>query len=261
MAVRYDVYLSNNTTGAVQVLSSGNMAGVASPNWTSPALSPGSNYTWWVRAVSADGSAGAWSTGKTFSTPSLGTPTLSGPPGVLATDTPTFAWSNVSFAAKYDVYLSNATTGATQVFRTGNLAGVVNPTFASPALAPGSNYTRWVRAVSADGTLGAWSTSRSFSTPALTIPVLVGPTGNGFSTTPTFSWNAVALAARYDVYVSDLATGQDQVVRKSNLTGTSWTLSGIPSLISGHRYRWWLRAISNDGSVSGWSNPLDFVVS
>ncbi|MFO0865542.1 MAG: hypothetical protein U0744_12980 [Gemmataceae bacterium] len=251
LATKYDIYLSNNTTGATQVLRTGTLTGVANPTFASPALSPGGNYTWWVRAVSADGTVGAWSVSRSFSVAALGLPVLAGPIGAQATTTPTYQWSGVSLAEKYDIYLTNNTTGASQTIRTGNLAGQANPTFASPALTPGSNYTWWVRAVSTDGTLGAWSVSKTFSTPALTVPVVTGPTGSGNSTTPTFAWNAVAIAARYDLYVSDATTGQDQVVRNTNLTGTSWTLTGVPSLVSGHKYRFWLRAISVDGSSHG----------
>src|SRR5205807_1197171 len=68
-------------------------------------------------------------------------------------------------------------------------------------------------------------------------------------------WNGVLGVAQYEVYVDDLATGrvQDQKVG----VVTAWTPA---PLLSGHNYRWWVRAFNSDGTAGVWSNPLDFTV-
>jgi hypothetical protein len=48
------------------------------------------------------------------------------------------------------------------------------------------------------------------------------------------------------------------VVREPNLTGTSFTVT--TPLVSGGRYRIWIRAISTTGEVGRWSTTLDFSV-
>jgi hypothetical protein len=67
-----------------------------------------------------------------------------------------------------------------------------------------------------------------------------------------------ALAARYDVWVDDLTAGKSQVLRNTNVTSVSW----IPSaaLQVGHKYRWWVQALSANGTAGLWSSPVDFVV-
>ncbi|MFO0863742.1 MAG: hypothetical protein U0744_03640 [Gemmataceae bacterium] len=56
--------------------------------------------------------------------------------------------------------------------------------------------------------------------------------------------------------MDDLTTGQSKSLYSKTITATTWTTTS--TLVSGHRYRWWVRAISADGTASGWSNPLDF---
>jgi hypothetical protein len=83
---------------------------------------------------------------------------------------------------------------------------------------------------------------------------LIGPKNTISTLLPSFTWNGVG-AAKHEIYVIDLATGsaQDQTV-----TSTTWAPPA--PLVSGHSYRWWVRALASDGS-GVWSSPLDFHIS
>ena len=86
------------------------------------------------------------------------------------------------------------------------------------------------------------------------IPVLIGPTGNTSDTTPTFSWNPTTNAARYELWV---ASREHLVLHELNVTATSYTPSTI--LASG-RYRFWIRAYSEDDVAGEWSDYFEFAI-
>jgi hypothetical protein len=184
----------------------------------------------------------------------LTAPTPIGPSGTVAGTTPTFSWGAVNGADHYDIYIYDQDTG--QVIRDRFVAG----TSWSPnqALTTGNSYVWWVRALAANGTASPWSNSLAFSVQQLAAPTPIVPAGTVTSATPTFSWNAVAGADHYDIWVDDVSTGQSQVLRNRNATGTSW----LPptSLAQGDSYKWWVRAVGSDGSASRWSAGQSFSI-
>ncbi|MFO0864399.1 MAG: hypothetical protein U0744_07040 [Gemmataceae bacterium] len=192
----------------------------------------------------------------TFTIAPLATPAPLAPTGTVATDTPTFAWTAVANAARYDLWVDNATTGTSQVIRQSQLVGT---TWTSTALSPGNTYNWWIRALSSNGTAGPWCLMQTFAVAALATPVLVGPSGTIASTTPTFQWNAAPLAHHYELWVNDLTSGGTPLWN-GNIAATTYTPAS-QLLTAGHQYRWWVRAISANGTVSNWSNPLDFTIS
>jgi uncharacterized protein (TIGR03118 family) len=248
LAARYDVWVSDLTTGVGGVVGSSTTTSFAD----TAGLTPGHSFRWWVRADSTNGSAGAWSVPTEFAISALGTPTPAGPSGTLTSDQPTFNWSAVGLSAHYDVWVSDLTTGV------GGVVGSSTTTsFADTAgLTPGHSFRWWVRADSTSGSAGSWSASTDFAIAALGTPTPSGPSGTLTSDQPTFSWSAVGLAARYDVWVSDLTTGVGGVVGSSTTTSFADTAGLTP----GHSFRWWVRADSANGSAGSWSVPTDFAI-
>jgi hypothetical protein len=245
-ADHYDIWVQDAQTG--QVLRNQNVAGTT---WApSSPLIQGHGYSWWVRAVSSAGVAGGWSTGLNISVPSLAVPTLTGPIG-SATLLPTFTWNAVTGADHYDIWVQNVQTG--QVLRNQNVTGTTW-TPAGP-LTPTAKYNWWVRAIDSVNSPGPWSATQTFTAYVLAAPGLIGPTGSS-TTLPTFSWNAVAGADHYDIWVQDAQTGQ--VLRNQNVAGTTWTPAS--PLIRGHGYTWWVRAVNNTGIAGVWSAGLSFTV-
>ncbi len=86
------------------------------------------------------------------------------------------------------------------------------------------------------------------------MPVVTGPGSPISNQSPTFTWVPDAAAASYDIWFSNLTTGQ---VVRANTTNTSWTPD---SPIGIGQYRFWARGKTSGGSVSPWSVPVTFRV-
>jgi predicted phage tail protein len=256
-ADHYDVWADDTSSGQSDVLRNQRVAGTS---WTATSsLQAGDHYTWWVRAVDNSGAnPSAWSVPFDFSVASLPGPAPLGPIGSASSDTPTFAWSTVAGADHYDVWVNDLTTGRSAVARDQDVVGT-SFTVTAP-LAAGHNYRWWVRAVDGSSTnLGAWSAAADFVVSFLGQPKLVGPMGATNDDHPLLTWNAVAGADHYGIWVDDLTTGQTGVYQNNNVAGTSWS---PPTLLRrGDTYRWWVRAVnSTSTSTSSWSSALDFSV-
>ena len=87
----------------------------------------------------------------------LGAPTAKAPTGTVPTGTPTFAWSKVSTATRYELRVYD---GSTQVLKK---TGLTKTSWQSTTTLPKSVALTWkVRAANAGGT-GAWSASLAFT--------------------------------------------------------------------------------------------------
>ena len=74
--------------------------------------------------------------------------------------TPSFLWSEVPGARRYDLWVRYLTTGADQVIRETNLA---TPTYKPANSLPPSNYIWWVRAIGDENVTGNWSIGGRFA--------------------------------------------------------------------------------------------------
>ena len=250
-AAAYKVWISDLTSGSYVVSpSTGTSLALAGAQ----ALTPGHRYTWWVASVSTNGAATVWSVGRQLTIAAMATPTLAGPANnaTVATDLPTFTWGATAGASSYKLWMQDQSSGAVTV---APIANGVSLALTTP-LSPGHRYLWYIGAVSTNGQATVWSIGQYFSVAPLAIPVLSSPSSAVTSLTPAFAWNAVPLAAKYEIWVDDLTSGQSKVLSSKTIAAASWTAT--TPLASGHRYRWWIRAISADGTLSGWSNPLDF---
>lgn len=97
--------------------------------------------------------------------------------------------------------------------------------------------------------------SRLVLTRISTAPVLA-PIGTTQLQAPTFTWSASPGAASYDLWISNLTTGQSPVIQ-TNVSTTSYTPT-IPLGIG--RYRIWVRSKTSTGNLSTWSTAIDFQI-
>ena len=248
----YDLWVDDAGTGQAQLIRNAHVVGtsLAAP----VVLAPTHTYQWWVRAFFPGGTATGWSSTAQFTITPLGMATPTSPTGSAANATPVFTWTGVAGADYYDVWVNNLTSGQSQVLRDSHVTGT--SWAANAALTPGLSYQWWVRAFSNNGDWSTWGSGATFTVALLTAPVPLGPSGRGAGTSPTISWTGVAGGDYYDLWVNDLTTGKSQVMRNAHVQGTSLT----SSLTTGHSYQWWVRALSNNGDYSMWSNPLTFSV-
>jgi hypothetical protein len=220
-------------------------------------------HSWWVRPVYGIG-PGAWSIegAITVSAAVPGAATVAWPlAGLEGARTPAYRWNHVPASTWYQLWVQPA--GGAPLLQTWYFAGdvcrgtrcSVTP---SNALTPGTSYTWWVQTWSSRGT-GPWnSVAGTTFTVAATAPAgatQVAPTGAAASATPTYTWNRVAGASWYYLWVN--AVGQEPLVkiwyRAEDVCGTT-TCTAAPAvnLAAGPTYEYWLQTF-NDAAYGPWT--------
>jgi subtilisin-like proprotein convertase family protein len=244
-ATTYDVIVSNAQTKAIVFRD----RSVPGTNIRIPQDLPDATYTVQVRAQSGR-FFGSFSASRIFSvgaSPEVTSPIADQKTGSL----PTFLFTSVSGAERYEIWVLNKDTNA-YVIQTSNVTGTsYTPTKPLPL----GEYEVTVRAISFLGDITDWSDPVSFIGGA--SPVISSPVNN--STTsgkPLIVWSAVDGASGYNVRIVNLANNSS-VVLTGNLTSTSFTPSS--SLAAG-KYRVWVRAVSAQGHTSNWSTAVDVTV-
>lgn len=254
-AVRYDLWVNNQSTGQVGVIRNTN---VTETHFTpTTALGTGQRFIWAVRAFNSDGVAGEWSNFRVFEIGNLPAPTLTGPKSTTTADsTPTFEWSAVAGAAKYDIWVNDLTTGVSGIIRNMN---VTDASFTPTELLPmGHDFVWTVRAINDDGAPGEWAAAVDFSIQPLSAPVATTPVANTTITKPTFGWQQISGAVTYELSVRDLTASGTEVVRKTDITGGSFKIEA--ALVVGHQYEWVVRAVNGDGVAGAWSEAKSFTL-
>lgn len=244
-AVRYDVWISNLTTGQSQFVRNQN---IPDTSWTAETDMPLGKYRAWVRGIDAAGIPAQWSTAVDFTV--MPAPSLTGPLQSTFNRRPAFSWIAVAGAVSYEVYLRNQNTGAT-VYRQKNIMAV---SWTPPVNLADGSCRWWVQATGAGGVLSFWSPPVDFYIGGRTD--LLSPTGIISQSSLTFTWRPVDGAVRYDLWVDQIG-GQSQIIRQTSLTGAQYTPT--QALAPGY-YRAWIRAVSIGSEVGVWSTAIQFKV-
>ncbi len=243
-AAKYEVYRARSKNGDYIKYST-----VTGTSYTNTSyIENGNTYYYKVRALDANGTAGAWSSvvSVTYQL-SLSAPAVTG--GNDAQGRPTLKWNAVSGAAKYEVYRARSKSGDYIKYSTVTGTSYTNISY----IENGNTYYYKVRALDANGTAGAWSsivsvTYRAASTGTLSAPSVTG--GNDAQGRPTLKWNAVSGAAKYEVYRARSRSGE--YIKYSTVTGTSYT--NISYIENGNTYYYKVRALKSDGTAGTWSS-------
>jgi hypothetical protein len=120
-------------------------------------------YRLWIRAGSSIPYVttwGNWSNAVDFTVTPYLPPTLNASTGNITQAQPTFQWSSISGATKYELWVDNISDGLTKIIWQPSLTGA-SFTPAS-ALSKGKTYRWWVRAGGPNG-WGAWSNAMDFT--------------------------------------------------------------------------------------------------
>ena len=247
-AAKYEVYRARSLNG--DYIKYSTVTGTSYTNISY--IENGNTYYYKVRALDANGTAGAWSsivsvTYRAASTGTLSAPTVTG--GNDAQGRPTLKWNAVTGAAKYEVYRARSRSGEYIKYSTVTGTSYTNISY----IENGNTYYYKVRALDANGTAGAWSsivsvTYRAASTGTLPAPAVTG--GNDAQGRPTLKWNAVSGAAKYEVYRARSLNGD--YIKYSTVTGTSYT--NISYIEDGNTYYYKVRALKSDGTAGAWSS-------
>ena len=250
-ADHYYLYIVDTTTGMVAI-NNPNVIGATFTLSAAQALTPGHTFTWYVGAISTNGLVNSYLTsGRTFTLAALSAPDQTNPSGTIAAanhyDTPTFSWSTVAGADHYYLYVVDNTAGKVAI----NNPNVIGTTFtAIDGLTPGHSFTWYVGADSKNGLANSYlPTGATFSLAALAPPTPSGPSGTINETSPAFSWTPVTGADHYYLYVFDNTTGQ-VVINNPNVDANASPFTPGAALTRGHRYTWYIGAISTNGLVN-----------
>ena len=243
-AAKYEVYRARSKSGDYIKYST-----VTGTSYTNTSyIESGNTYYYKVRALDANGTAGAWSSivSVTYKQ-TLPAPTVTG--GNDAQGRPTLTWKAVTGAAKYEVYRARSLNGDYIKYSTVTGTSYTNTSY----IESGNTYYYKVRALKSDGTAGAWSsivsvTYRAASTGTLSAPTVTG--GNDAQGRPTLTWKAVTGAAKYEVYRARSMNGD--YIKYSTVTGTSYTNTSY--IENGNTYYYKVRALKSDGTAGAWSS-------
>jgi hypothetical protein len=235
-------------------------------------LKPGTTYTWAVRAGNEQG-WGPWSPDRMFTTSSA----IVQPPApiileplneaVLKAASPVLFWTSVAGADQYYVWVG-VSDQEPAVYE-------VSTTDTSVSIPPGTlkadtSYLWTVRVENSSGVSSLWANPHPSITHSLPIgvgvPSLLAPPPAAVLSTlnPTFSWQDVPGATRYDLYLWTKAGTTNTKAYELSLTGTTWTVP-VGTLTAGQSY-WWgviagnADAWSKTGETWNWSISRTFTI-
>ena len=241
-AAKYEVYRARSRSG--EYIKYSTVTGTSYTNTSY--IEDGNTYYYKVRALDANGTAGAWSSivSVTYKQ-TLSAPTVTG--GNDAQGRPTLTWKAVTGAAKYEVYRARSKDGTYTKYSTTTGTAYTNSSY----LTSGATYYYKVRALDANGNAGPYSAVVSVTCRLkLTAPTVTG--GKDSQGRPTLKWNAVTGAAKYEVYRARSKDGD--YIKYSTVTGTSYTNTSY--LANGTTYYYKVRALGSDGTAGPDSTPV-----
>ena len=218
-------------------------------------------FEWQVRAFDVDGVAGEWSNVQTVTT---GLIAFVKPAPVTVDTTPIFTWTDMDSKpvgkkdTRYELWVNRVGGQAKFIVE----SAITTTSYTPKTPLPNGTYDAWVRPLAPDGEAGLWSQVRRFVMDYRVGPVTTSPEGVTTDTTPTFRWQAADSAASYDLWVDNLSTGVQEVIRvsvphKANAAEISYTPA--KPLTAGN-YRWWVQTVATSGLKTTFSAGTDFTV-
>ena len=251
-ALAYQIWIDDLTTGASNIIPNA----LSLPTSFAPEvdLVSGHTYRFWVRGLPFGGPPNAWSFAKDFTVSTVQITPINGEIHDLK---PYIAWTGVTGAKTYKVWVNNLTTGQTNIFPTsfGSADGWQGP---FTPLAPGHQYKIWVQALNEKGE-GVWSPGTIFQVGTISFakPLTAVPT-----TTPSLPFTPITDSHKAIIQLDNLTTGQTNLFPNQELTGQAW--SPPSALTVGHSYRIWAKVFATqadfNAGVGTWGQGTDFTI-
>ena len=195
-ATSYEVFVSDASNPGVALF---RQAGISGTSYTVPTSLAEGDYRFWVRAFGTNNQRTAWSLNSSsyITIDTLMPPTLA-EIGTTSDRTPTFNWSVVPGAVNYRLYVAPVGAVGSPVIDITTSSTSFTPTLDIPA----DSYRAWVRAVSSDNEVSAWS---------VPIDVIVTEAGQQRSQpelNPGFLFTSMLSTSVADEPVTDVAVSQ-----------------------------------------------------
>ena len=242
-AAKYEVYRARSKDG--DYIKYSTVTGTSYTNISY--IENGNTYYYKVRALDANGTAGAWSSVVSVTyKQTLSAPSVTG--GNDSQGRPALKWDKVTDAAKYEVYRARSKDGTYSLMSTQSATGYTNTSY----LANGTTYYYKVRALKANGTASAYSSVVTITYG--TVPTPAAPamrSAKADSAGITVSWDTAANAVTYNVYrTTDAGSSWTQVA--SSVKGSSYKDTTVQK---GVKYGYKVRGVAADGKTLGPMSP------
>lgn len=271
----YDVSVIDISAGGASVLRNNKVVGTS---LAGPTLTAGHDYQWMARALSNSGNASAWTAATVFTVTSPFAGVYAGTfTGTEADGTPVTGTVNAIVAANGAITITDPGSGSGTV----STSGAMSVTGRGFDVVESASFTftgTFLIGAGVNGAQGTWSakwpagggfpagtasgqwnvTATSVLGTPLDTPELTGPLGSIVDRWPRLTWNPVADANYYDVWVQDVSASNAPVVRNTHVVNPY--LSIASALTVGHTYRWQVQAHTDEGSASAWSDWKSFTV-
>jgi subtilisin family serine protease len=256
---RYELAVNNLSTGKKDYIREKNLPRTST--FFDPKYFTQGNYVAYIRAINGNGEASPWSPKYSFTVDVLppDRPVVTGPRGAnnsstVTTTNPTFSWTSVPRAVKYDLWVNNLTTKKSQVIRQKNLT---TTSYTPVGNMDQGKYRVYVRGINVANEVGEWSKLLDFTIdePTPARPVIVAPVASalGFvdNANPTFVWTANPAAPFYEFQLQNVSLNK-QAISVKGLTKPQYTVP--TSLRLGeYSYSARVRSVNVSGDVSSWS--------
>ena len=227
---------------------------------------------WWIQTWNYAG-YGPWSDPMNFTV--AGVPdkaTLISPSGTIATTTPTYIWNAVSNATWYYLWVNDASTSSGKIktwyraeeAQCASGSGTCKVTPATPLTSGAASW--WIETWN-DAGYGPWSDAMAFTVGGAGPPgkaSLISPSGTVTTAAVTYTWNAVATATWYQLWVGD-SGGTARIQSWYTAAGTgcasgTGTCSVTPAVaLTNGAYTWWIQTW-NDYGYGPWSDGMSFTL-
>jgi hypothetical protein len=266
----YHLWVNDSTGNKINQWYTRGEAGCASGTSTcsvTPATEVIGSCQWWLQTYSAAG-FGPWSGPFSFTSPSTPPPAASlvSPSGGITDTTPTYTWNAVSNAPWYHLWVNDSTGNKINQWYRATQAGCGSGTgtcSVTPTTEVRGSGQWWVRTYNSAG-YGSWSGPVSFTAPTPTIAPSaanqVSPSGEITDTTPTYTWNPVADATWYQLWVGDSSgnkINQWYTAAEAGCADGVGICSVTPTTEVRGAGQWWVRTYNSAG-YGPWSGPVSF---
>ncbi|MCA9050536.1 MAG: trypsin-like serine protease, partial [Planctomycetaceae bacterium] len=155
-----------------------------------------------------------------------------------------FMWTNVPGFSRYEIEIANSNNPS---------AAPIQQTVDGVEWQPGEDlplgpHTVRVRTIGTNDEQGSWSRSQ---TVVIATPVSIDAVEqNSSNARPTISWKPVNGAARYEVWMNNVTTGEFRVIHRTDITSNSLTLD---TDLNGGLHVFWVRAFDANDVPATWS--------